>query len=287
MMYLDDSKAKLLEQKAADIRRSVIEMLVHARSGHTAGPLGMADIFSALYFHLLKHDPGKPDWEDRDRVILSNGHICPVYYATLAHSGYLPESELRTLRKYGSRLQGHPHRAFLPFLETSSGPLGEGLAQAAGMCLADRLDRGEASSRYFYCLMSDGEWQEGSTWEAAMFSAKQGFHNLIAIIDRNNIQIGGYTENVMPLEPFRAKLEAFGWHVIEIDGHSFEEITEAVGQAKAVFGRPTAIIAHTIPGKGVPAFEHKPEWHGKTPNDEQGKEALKELRTLGGKIKHD
>jgi transketolase len=286
-MFLDDSKAKFLEQKANDIRRSVIEMLVQARSGHTAGSLGMADFFSALYFHLLNHKPEDPNWDDRDRIILSNGHICPVYYATLAHAGYFPVSELKTLRKYGSRLQGHPHREFLPMAETSSGPLGEGLSQACGMCLADRLDKGEASSRYFYCLMSDGEWQEGSTWEAAMLAAKEKFHNLIAIIDRNNIQIDGYTENVMPLEPFKDKLEAFDWHVIEIDGHSFEEITEAVGQAKSVFGRPTAIIAHTIPGKGVPAFEHKVEWHGKPPSEEQGKEALKALRTFGGKIRND
>jgi len=286
-MFLDDSKAKYLEETANKIRKSIVEMLVEARSGHTAGSLGMADVFTALYFHLLNHDPKKPDWPDRDRVILSNGHICPVLYATLAHAGYFPVSELKTLRKYGSRLQGHPHREFLPMMETSSGPLGEGLSQTAGMCLADRLDRGQTSSRYFYCLMSDGEWQEGSTWEAAMLSAKEGFHNLIAIIDRNNIQIDGYTEEVMPLESLRAKLEAFNWHVIEIDGHSFEEITEAVGQAKAVFGQPTAIIAHTIPGRGVPQFERKFEWHGKSPSKEEGKEALKALRTLGGKIKHE
>lgn len=287
VMFLDDSKAKYLEEMANKIRKSVVEMLVEARSGHTAGPLGMADVFTALYFHLLNHNPKKPDWAERDRVILSNGHICPVLYTTMAHADYFSVDELKTLRKYGSRLQGHPHREFLPMLETSSGPLGEGLSQVCGMCLADRLDLGQTSSRYFYCLMSDGEWQEGSTWEAALLAAKEGFHNLIAIIDRNNIQIDGYTENVMPLEPLRAKLEAFGWHVIEIDGHSFEEITEAVGQAKAIFGRPTAIIANTIPGKGVPAFEHKYEWHGKPPSKDEGKEALKALRTLGGKIKHE
>jgi len=286
-MFLDDSKAKYLETMANKIRKSIIEMLVEARSGHTAGSLGMADIFTALYFHLLNHNPEKPDWPERDRLILSNGHICPVLYSTLAHAGYFPVSELKTLRKYGSRLQGHPHREFLPFVETSSGPLGEGLSQAVGMCLADKLDKGVASSRYFYCLMSDGEWQEGSSWEAAMLATKEGFHNLIAIIDRNNIQIDGYTEDVMPLESLRAKLEAFNWHVIEIDGHSFEEITEAVGQAKAIFGRPTAIIANTIPGKGIPQFEHKYEWHGKSPSKEEGKEALRALRTLGGKIKHE
>jgi len=286
-MFLNDSKAKYLEETANKIRKSIIEMLVEARSGHTAGSLGMADIFTALYFHLLNHDVHKPNWEERDRVILSNGHICPVLYATLAQAGYLPVSELKTLRKYGSRLQGHPQRDFLPILETSSGPLGEGLSQAVGMCLADRLDRGQVSSRYFYCLMSDGEWQEGSSWEAAMCAGKEGFHNLIAIIDRNNIQIDGYTEDIMPLESLRAKLEAFNWQVIEIDGHSFEEITEAVGQAKAVFGRPTAIIAHTIPGKGVSQFERRYEWHGKPPSKEEGREALKDLRTLGGRIKHE
>jgi len=286
-MFLDDSKTKYLEETANKIRKSIIEMLVEARSGHTAGPLGMADIFTALYFFLLNHDPKKPLWPDRDRVILSNGHICPVLYATLAHSGYFPISELKTLRKYGSRLQGHPHREFLPILETSSGPLGEGLSQAVGMCLADRLDNGPASAHYFYCLMSDGEWQEGSSWEAAMLAGREGFHNLIAIIDRNNIQIDGYTEDVMPLEPLHDKLVAFNWQVIEIDGHSFEEITEAVGQAKSVFGRPTAIIAHTIPGKGVPAFERQYQWHGKPPTKEEGRQALKALRTFGGKIKHE
>src|SRR5680860_190924 len=188
-MFLNDSKAKYLEETANKIRKSIIEMLVEARSGHTAGSLGMADIFTALYFHLLNHDVHKPNWEERDRVILSNGHICPVLYATLAQAGYLPVSELKTLRKYGSRLQGHPQRDFLPILETSSGPLGEGLSQAVGMCLADRLDRGQVSSRYFYCLMSDGEWQEGSSWEAAMCAGKEGFHNLIAIIDLSLIHI--------------------------------------------------------------------------------------------------
>lgn len=286
-MFLDDAKTKRLEQQANDIRRLVIEMLVTARSGHTAGSLGMADIFTALYFYLLKHDHQKPDWPERDRVILSNGHICPVYYATLAQAGYLPVAELKTLRRYGSRLQGHPHREFLPLVETSSGPLGEGLAQACGMCLADRLDRGKASGRYFYCLMSDGEWQEGSSWEAAMLAGKEGFHNLIAIIDRNNIQIDGYTEEVMPLEPLRAKLESFNWQVLEIDGHNFEEIVAAVGQAKAIFDRPCAIIAHTIPGKGVPEFEHQYIWHGQAPSAAEGKKALQALRTLGGTLHNE
>lgn len=275
-MILTDDKLKYLEERARNIRRAVLEMLMEAGSGHTAGALGMADIFTALYFGLLRHDPKNPNWTHRDRVILSNGHICPVLYATLAEAGYLDKRELMTLRKYDSRLQGHPHREFLPLVETSSGPLGEGLSQALGMALAERLDN-PISQKFFYCLMSDGELQEGSTWEAVMMAGKLKPHNLIAIIDRNNIQIDGHTEDVMPLEPLADKWQAFGWHVLEIDGHSFQEIFDAVGQAKAIFNRPTVIIAHTIPGKGVLEFENKFEWHGKPPSREEGKQALKEL----------
>ncbi|HRZ30170.1 MAG TPA: transketolase [Candidatus Paceibacterota bacterium] len=284
---LTDDKKKYLEEKAKEVRRSIIEMLVEAKSGHTAGALGMADIFSALYFGILKHDPKKPEWAERDRLVLSNGHICPVLYATLAEAGYLEKKELMTLRKYGSRLQGHPHREFLPLVETSSGPLGEGLSQAVGMALADRIDNGKNSQKYFYCLMSDGELQEGSTWEAVMLAGKEKPHNLIAIIDRNNIQIDGHTEDVMPLEPLADKWRAFGWHVLEIDGHNFEEIYASIGQAKSVFNRPTVIIAHTTPGKGIIEFEGKYEWHGKAPSREEGEHALKELRTLGGRLKQD
>lgn len=276
-MMLTDEKLKYLENKVKEIRRSIISMLVEARSGHTAGALGMADIFTALYFGLLNHDVKKPDWPERDRVILSNGHICPVLYATLAEVGYIEKKELSTLRKYGSRLQGHPHREFLSLVETSSGPLGEGLSQAVGMALADRLDSGKSSQKFFFCLMSDGELQEGSTWEAAMLAGKEKPHNLIAIIDRNNIQIDGHTEDVMPLESLADKWRAFGWQVIEIDGHSFQEIFDAVGMAKSVFNRPTVIIAHTTPGKGVLEFENKFEWHGKPPTKEEGAEALKEI----------
>lgn len=286
-MILTEEKKKYLENKAREIRRSIIEMLVEAKSGHTAGPLGMADIFTALYFGILKHDVKKPEWADRDRLILSNGHICPVLYATLAEAGYLEKKELSTLRKYGSRLQGHPHREFFPLAETSSGPLGEGLAQAVGMALADRIDNGKNSQKFFYCLMSDGELEEGSTWEAIMLAGKEKPHNLIAIIDRNNIQIDGHTEEVMPLEPLADKWRAFNWHVLEIDGHNFEEIYAAIGQAKSVFNRPTVIIAHTIPGKGVLEFEGKYEWHGKPPTREEGEKALKELRTLSGRLKED
>ena len=276
-----------LEIKANDIRQSIIEMLTIAGSGHTAGPLGMSDVFTALYFHTLKHDAKKPEWKDRDRVVLSNGHIAPVLYATMAHAGYFPVEELKTLRKFGSRLQGHPHREFLPMLENSSGPLGSGLSQAVGMAIADRIDNGRESSRRIYCLMSDGEHDEGNTWEAVLLAGKEKLHNLVAVIDRNNIQIDGYTEDVMPLEPFANKYITFGWHVIEIDGHDMGEIIRAFEEARAVFEKPTVIVAHTIPGRGVAEFERKYEWHGKAPNKDEATMALKELRTLNGKIKSE
>jgi transketolase len=283
-MALTDKEVRSLQERANDIRESIIKMLVDAGSGHTAGPLGMADIFTALYFHLLKHDPKDPGWPERDRLVLSNGHICPVLYATMAHAGYFPVSELMTLRKFGSRLQGHPHREFLPMLETSSGPLGSGLSQAVGMALADRMDRGRGSDRFIYCLMSDGELDEGQSWEAAMLAGKEKLRTLIAILDRNNIQIDGFTGDVMLLEPLRAKWEAFNWHVQEINGHSFSEIVGAVEAAKAIFEKPSIIIAHTIPGKGVKEFERDFHWHGKPPNKEQAEMALAELHTLGGRI---
>lgn len=287
MSDLTEKKIQELETTANNIRESIIEMLVEAGSGHTAGPLGMADIFTALYFHILNHNPKKPTWPERDRLVLSNGHIAPVLYATMVHSGYFPLSELKTLRKFGSKLQGHPHREFLPALENSSGPLGSGLSQAVGMAIADRMDSGATSSKYIYCLMSDGEHDEGNTWEGIMLAGKEKLRNLIAIVDRNNIQIDGFTENIMPLEPLRAKWEAFNWHVQEIDGHNFKEIVGAVDQAKAIFEKPSVIIAHTIPGKGVAEFERKFEWHGKPPNKEEAAMALAELRTLGGKIKSE
>ncbi|MDO8493267.1 MAG: transketolase [bacterium] len=283
-MSLHEGKIKELEVMANEIRKSIIEMLVEAGSGHTAGPLGMTDIFTAFYFHILNHDPKDPMKEDRDRLVLSNGHICPVLYATMAHAGYFPTEELMTLRKFGSRLQGHPHREFMPWLENSSGPLGLGLAQAVGMALAQRIDKGVSSNQYVYAFLSDGEQECGLTWEAAMLAGKNKLHNLIAVIDRNNIQIDGFTEDIMPLEPLADKWRAFNWHVIEIDGHNFQEIVSAVDQAKAIFEKPTMIIAHTIPGKGVGFTEKRFEWHGKPPNKEEAKLALEELRTLGGKI---
>jgi transketolase len=287
-MPLTDDKVKFLEGKALDIRRSIIESLIEAKSGHTAGPLDMADIFAYLYFHALKHDPKKPGWEYRDRIVLSNGHICPVLYATMAHAGYFPVSELMTLRKLGSRLQGHPHREWLPMLENSSGPLGCGLSQAVGMALADRMDSGRSSSKQFYCLTGDGELDEGANWEAIMLAGKEKVQNLTVIVDRNNIQIDGFTEDIMPLNPLAEKWRAFNWHVQEIDGHNFRDIDRAIGEAHAVFDKPSVIIAYTIPSKGIPDFERKFEWHGKPPTTpeeiETARAALKEVRTLGGKV---
>ena len=276
-----------LEIKANEIRQSIIAMLLEAGSGHTAGPLGMADVFTALYFELMRHDPQNPTWIDRDRLVLSNGHICPVLYATMAHAGYLPVEELLTLRQFGSRLQGHPHREWLPMLETSSGPLGSGLSQAVGMAIAERMDNGIASPKYIYCMLGDGELNEGNNWEAIMLGGKEKLHNLIAIVDRNNIQIDGYTEDIMPLADLGKKWEAFNWHVQEIDGNNISAVIDAVNTAKAVFEKPSVIIARTIPGKGVREFERKFEWHGKTPNKDEAKIALDELRTLGGKIKSE
>ena len=276
MAFLSDEKVKELSEKANDIRMSIIKMLVEAKSGHTAGPLGMTEIFTLLYFHILKHDPKNPTWPERDRLILSNGHICPVLYASMAHAGYFPVEELQTLRKLGTRLQGHPHREYLPFLENSSGPLGSGLSQAVGMALADRMDKKD-KSRFIYCLMSDGELQEGNTWEAIMLGGKYRLRNVIAIIDRNNIQIEGDTEEVMPLEPLQSKWRAFNWHVIEVGGHDFSALNEAIEEAQAVAEKPTVIIAHTIPGKGVSFMARDYRWHGKPPTKEEGAKALAEL----------
>ncbi len=284
MEHLTDEKIKDLEIKANNIRQSIIEMLLEAKSGHTAGPLGMADIFTALFFHILKHNPENPFWTERDRLVLSNGHICPVYYTTMAYAGYFPKEELMTLRKFGSRLQGHPHREYMPWLETSSGPLGAGLSQAVGMAIADRMDNGVGTDKTIYALLSDGEHDEGNTWEAVLLAGKEKLRNLIAIVDRNNIQIDGYTENIMPLGDMTQKYEQFGWHAQEIDGHNFQEIVDAVEKAKAVYEKPSVIIARTIPGKGVKFFERDFHWHGKPPNADEAKKALAELRTLGGKI---
>ena len=284
MYSLTDVEIEALTLRAEDVRESIIKMLVESGSGHTAGPLGMADIFTALYFRILNHTPRHPNWVQRDRLILSNGHIAPVLYAAMAHAGYFSVSELKTLRRFGSRLQGHPHMESLPGLETSSGPLGCGLSQAIGMALVDRLEN-HKPERYFYCLMGDGEMNEGQVWESLLLLNKFKLHKVISIIDRNTIQIDGYTEDVLPLESLKAKLESFNFHVIEINGHDFQDIMRAVGTAKTSIDKPTVIIAHTIPGKGVQQFEGDYKWHGKTPSVEEGRKALKQLRTMRGKVK--
>jgi transketolase len=274
-----------LKLKANDIREDIIRMLEHAGSGHSAGPLGLADIFAALYFDILNHDPSNPDWPERDVLLLSNGHTVPVRYAAMARAGYFPMEELLTLRQLGSRLQGHPERQRLPGLETTSGPLGCGLSQACGMALAMRMDN--TSHRWIYVVMGDGELDEGNVWEAAMLASKYRLSNIIAIVDRNNIQIDGPTETVMPLENLADKWSAFGWHVMEIDGNNIDEIINACAMARAIVEKPVAIIAHTVPGKGVDFMEYDFHWHGTPPNAEQAKAALKELRTLQGKIKSE
>jgi transketolase len=276
---------KELQEKANDIREDLIKTLEHAGSGHSAGPLGLADIFTALYFDVLKHDPKHPDWDERDILLLSNGHCVPIRYVTMAHAGYFPKKELMTLRQLGSRLQGHPERTKLPGLENTSGPLGCGLSQAAGMSLAMRMDK--TMHRWVYVVMGDGELDEGNIWEAAMLAGKYHLSNIIGIVDRNNIQIEGPTEKVMPLESLRDKWEAFGWHVIEIDGNDIEAVIDACNMAKAIVEKPVVILAHTVPGKGVDFMEYDFHWHGVPPNHEQAVKALKELRTLGGKIRSE
>lgn len=272
-----------LEAMANTVRKDIIKMLEEAGSGHSAGPLGMADVFTALYFNVMRHDPKNPDWPERDILVLSNGHIVPVRYAAMANAGYFSKKELMTLRKLGSRLQGHPERHALPGMETTSGPLGSGLSQAAGMALSLKMQ--DDHNRWIYCVMGDGELNEGNAWEAAMFIAKYKLFNLTVIIDRNNIQIDGPTEDVMPLDDLKDKWEAFGWHVITIDGHNMESIIDACSMSRAIVEKPVVIIAHTIPGKGVDFMEYDYHWHGAPPNSKQAKVALEKLRTLDGKIK--
>lgn len=276
---------KELELKADQIRQDIIKMLENAGSGHSAGSLGQADIFTALYFDVMKHDPKKPDWSERDILIQSNGHTVPVRYATMANAGYFDRKELMTLRKLGSRLQGHPERTKLPGLESTSGPLGCGLSQACGVALAMRMNK--QLHRWVYVTVGDGELDEGNNWEALMLASKYHLNNVVAIVDRNNIQIDGPTEVVMPLEDLKAKWEAFGWHVIEIDGNNIEAVIDACEMAHAIVEKPVCIIAHTVPGKGVDFMEYDFHWHGAPPNHEQAKIALKELRTLAGKIKSE
>ncbi len=268
-----------MEEMANLIRQDIIKMIAKADSGHPAGSLGMADIFTAIYFSgILKHDSQKPNWPQRDRVILSNGHICPVLYATLARAGYFPIEKLSTLRSLGSGLQGHPHRESLAGVESSSGPVAHNVSVAAGIAYSFKLDK---LKNQVYCLTGDGGHDEGQIWEAAMFASKNNLDNLILIIDRNNIQIDGKTEQVMPLEPLKAKYQAFSWKVFEIDGHNLKQIMNTLKKAKSFSGKPVVIIANTIPGKGVKFMENDFLWHGKAPDPKQTKQALKQLKQYG------
>ncbi len=290
---LTEKKLLDLEKRAGLIRQDLLKMLEKAGSGHSAGPLGLADIFTALYFHVLFQKPNQPKWKDRDRLLLSCGHVAPIRYAAMAHAGYFPKKTLSTLRKLGSPLQGHPELHMMPALENTSGPLGDGSPQAAGMAY---IAKHEGLPWHTYCIMSDGELEAGITWEAAMFAGKHALHNLTWIIDRNNIQIDGYTEDIMPLEPLKDKFEAFNFSVIEIDGHNIREFVDACRYAQSVWEHPTVIIAHTVPGKGVDFMEFDFKWHGTPPgkgpedqfsHEDQLKEALADLRTLGGKIQSE
>jgi len=263
------------EKTARLVRQDIIRMLAEAGSGHPAGSLGITDILVALYFSVLKINPKKPDWPERDRFVLSAGHLCPALYAVMARVGFFKKEELLTLRKLGTRLQGHPSRVDLPGIETSSGPLGQGVSQAVGMAIAGKMDH---APWRVYCLTSDGEQQEGQTWEALMLAGNRALDNLTFILDRNEIQISGNTEKVMPLEPLIDKYRAFNLAVLEIDGHNFEEIILACSKAREIKGRPTMIVAHTIPGKGVSFIENSYKWHGKAPNSQEAKKALEELK---------
>lgn len=284
-------RAADLEKIANRIREDIIRMLVEAGSGHSAGPLDLADVFSALYFRVLRHDPKRPDWPERDRLFLSNGHVAPVVYAALANAGYFPRKELQTLRKFGTRLQGHVDRStpgplakwrgHLPGIESTAASLAQGIGISVGTALAGVMDK---KKWQVYCVTSDGEHDEGSFWEAIMFAGNRRLWNLTIIVDRNNIQIDGMTEDVAPLEPLRAKYEAFKWRVIDVDGHNIEAITDACNEAKAIYEKPVAIIAHTIAGKGVHFMEYDYQWHGKPPDQEQAKQALRDIRSLRGQI---
>ena len=264
-----------LEKKAQELRQLVVRQVTAAGSGHVAGPLGFADVMAVLYFRILRLRPEEPNWIDRDLFIMSNGHYAPLLYAAMAMRGFLSESELMSLRQFGSRLQGHPERVKLPGLETTSGPLGCGLSQAAGM--AYHIQYLQNVDRFVYCSLGDGELNEGNIWEAAMFAAKYKLGRLIAIVDRNDIQIGGSTEQVMPLGNLGDKWRSFGWYVQEIDGHDVARIIVAIEAAQAVYEQPSVIITHTVPGRGVDFMEGDYRWHGKAPNAEQAAAALAQL----------
>jgi transketolase len=272
-MSYTDAQVKILEAKAKEIRRFIIRMLAKAGSGHPGGSLSSTDLVTALYFQVLRHNPKDPQWKERDRFHMSKGHCCPLWYAVLAESGYFSVDELWTLRQLGSLLQGHPDNR-TPGVDVASGSLGQGLSVALGMSLAGKLD---AASYRVYVLLGDGEIQEGNIWEAAMASAHYKCDNLCAVLDNNGIQIDGHTKDIMNLEPIAAKWQAFGWNVLEIDGHNMKEILAAFDQAKTVKGKPTIIIAHTIKGKGVSFMEGVVDFHGRAPTKEEAEKALEEL----------
>lgn len=261
------SSLKELKIIANKIRKDVIWSLAAAGSGHLGGSLGLADVFTVLYFDEMKHNPANPDWPERDRLVLSIGHVAPVLYATLANAGYFEREELLTLRKLGSRLQGHPGRDHhLPGLELSAGSLGQGLSVAVGMALADKMDN---NHRRVYAVLGDGELQEGSVWEAAMSAAHHRLDNLLAIVDRNRVQIDGKVSDVMEIEPLADKWKSFGWNVTECDGNSIPELLDAFTKARNWRGKPTVIIAHTLMSKGIPEIEGDYRWHGKAPSAEE------------------
>ncbi len=263
-----------LTATAKRIRRSIITMLAEAGGGHPGGSLSAVEILCALYFGVLQHDPKRPDWPDRDRFILSKGHAVPVLYATLAEAGYLPVEELMTLRKLGSRLQGHSKINTVPGIEMSAGSLGQGLSYGIGQLLAGRLD---GRDYRVYCLLGDGECQEGQTWESFMCAPFYQLDRLVAIIDRNGVQNDWFVNETMEIDPLDAKLAAFGWHVVSVDGHDLRQILDALEEAKGVTGRPTAIVAKTVKGKGVSFMENNPAWHGKAPSAEQMEQAMAEI----------
>jgi transketolase len=281
MAFEKTTNTKELKLAANAIRTDIVKMLTAAGSGHPAGSLGLADVFAALFFGVMEHDPKNPEWEGRDRFVLSNGHVCPVLYAALAETGYFPKEELPTLRKLGSRLQGHPHRGALPGIENSSGPLGQGLPIAVGMALVAKR---EGRPQKTYCVVSDGEQQEGQIWEAAMLAAKYKLGNLIVTMDRNYIQIDGTTTEVNPLDPLSDKYRAFNWSVIEVDGHDMEALLSVYSQAQQEKDNPTMIIAKTVPGKGVPFMEGLVGWHGKVPKEEDAQKAYAVLEAERKKI---
>ncbi|MCL4499014.1 MAG: transketolase [Chloroflexi bacterium] len=280
-IVLTDFDTAELEKTANTLRQDVIRMTASAGKGHLGGPLGMAEVFAALYFKVLVKDPHNPDWPERDRFVLSNGHICPIQYAALARSGYIPVEELTTYRKINSRLQGHPHVGTLPGIENSGGSLGQGVSQALGRAFAAR----QAGARHrVYCMSSDGEHDEGQAWEGVLFAGNHHLSNLTTLLDRNNIQIDYHTEQYVPLEPLSEKYRAFNWHVIEIDAHNVREVVEACEEAKGIFDGPTVIICHAIPGKGVDFMENEPAWHDHEVTPEHADEALRQLRIAGEEI---